>query len=242
MKQLTFSSLLLCAFTFTLFSSCKEKKKEPENNNVPATEVVQPTVPNTIITTPENMVVIIHKVMNYAKWKQHYDAHDSSRLKNGLHNYVIGRGLVDSNMVIVALRADDMAKAKAFANSADLKKVMQKGGVTGAVSSYFLLATWQDTAAIGSLPRSVNNLAIKDWEAWQKNFEEGNQERIDNGILTRIIGHDADNNKKVTIVTALSDTARAFAYYKSDALKKRREAAGVIGEPRRFIFHIVQRY
>lgn len=242
MKKLTFSSLLLCAFTFTLLTSCKEKKKEPEKNTAPATEVVQPAAPNTIITTPENMVVIMHKVLNFSKWKQNYDAHDSSRLKSGLHNYVIGRGLNDSNMVIVAMHADDMTRAKAFANSADLKKAMQKGGVTGTVSSYFLLATWQDTAAIGSLPRSLASFAIKDWNVWEKNFEEGKQERIDNGILTRIIGHDADNNKKVTIVTALSDTARAFAYYKSDAMKKRREAAGVIGEPRRFIFHIVQRY
>jgi len=38
------------------------------------------------------------------------------------------------------------------------------------------------------------------------------------------------------------DTAKAFAYYKSDALKKRREAGGVIGEPERFLFRIVQRY
>lgn len=242
MKQLTFSSLLLCAFTFALFTSCKEKKKEPENNAAPATEAVPPTVPNTIITSPQNMVVIIHKVLNFSKWKQNYDAHDSSRLKSGLHNYVIGRGLNDSNMVIVAMRADDMTRAKTFANSPDLKKAMQKGGVTGNVSSYFLLATWQDTAVIGSMPRSMSSFAIKDWAVWQKNFEEGNQERLDNGILTRIIGHDADNDKKVAIVTALSDTARAFAYYKSDAMKKRREAAGVIGEPHRFIFHIVQRY
>jgi hypothetical protein len=38
------------------------------------------------------------------------------------------------------------------------------------------------------------------------------------------------------------DTAKAFAYYKSDALKKRREASGVIGEPDRFLYRVVKRY
>jgi hypothetical protein len=43
-------------------------------------------------------------------------------------------------------------------------------------------------------------------------------------------------------VTALSDTAKAFAYYKSDALKKRIQASGVIGEPVRFFYQIAKKY
>jgi hypothetical protein len=38
------------------------------------------------------------------------------------------------------------------------------------------------------------------------------------------------------------DSTKAFAYYKSDALKKRRAASGVIGEPQRFIYKVVQLY
>ncbi|MBC7874517.1 MAG: hypothetical protein H7Y01_11000, partial [Ferruginibacter sp.] len=71
---------------------------------------------------------------------------------------------------------------------------------------------------------------------------EGRQERIDNGITDRVYGHDADDNHKVMLVTALTDTAKAAAYWKSDMLKKRRAASGAIGEPDRFVFRIVQRY
>jgi len=46
----------------------------------------------------------------------------------------------------------------------------------------------------------------------------------------------------VSLVTAVLDTAKAFAYYKSDAIKKARAAGGVIGEPKRFLFTIVKRY
>ncbi len=61
-------------------------------------------------------------------------------------------------------------------------------------------------------------------------------------LTARVIGHDPDDNKKVSLVTAVIDTAKAFAYWKSDALKKRREAGGVIGEPERFVFQVVKRY
>ena len=50
-----------------------------------------------------------------------YDGHDSARLANGMHNYVIARGVDDSNTVMVAIKADDISKAKAFAKDLPLK-------------------------------------------------------------------------------------------------------------------------
>jgi hypothetical protein len=188
------------------------------------------------------MVMIMHKVADFAKWKPSYDAHDSMRLAHGLHSYVIGRGLTDSNVVVVALKADDMAKAKTFSQSEDLKKVMKQAGVTGPPTIHFINTTWQDTANVGAIPRSLTRFTVKDWATWLKNFEEGQQERADNGLVTRTVGHDADDNKKIAIVTALTDTAKAFAYYKSDALKKRMEAGGLTSAPDRFLFRIVHRY
>jgi hypothetical protein len=188
------------------------------------------------------MMIIKHKVSDFAKWKPAYDEHDSMRLAYGMHNSVIGRGMEDTNMVLVALKVDDIAKAKEFAKDPSLKKAMQKGGVTGTPSISYVTMVFQDTATISSNLRSRTTFAVKDWDAWQKVFEEGKQERLDNGITVRAYGYDPDDNKKVSLVTAIIDSAKAFAYYKSDALKQRRAASGVIGEPDRFLFRIVQRY
>ncbi len=228
-----------------LLTSCggneSEKKTSADSTAVDSsTAIVTPKI--TTITTPQNMVVIKHKVSNFAKWKTSYDAHDSARLANGIHNYVISRGLQDSNMILVALKVDDMAKAKAFAKDPALKKAMQKGGVTGTPSFAFLTMTFQDTATVASDIRSRTTFMVKDWGAWQKAFEEGKQERLDNGIGLRAFGHDVDNDKKVVVVTVVLDTAKAFPYYKSDMLKKRRAESGVIGEPDRFLYRVVQRY
>ena len=248
MKHSRFPGLLVCAAMVFFLISCEgsgnEKTTATDSTATDNTAKTTAAVPqqNTIITTAQNMVVVTNKVANFAKWKMAYDEHDSARLASGLHSYVIGRGLQDTNTVLVALKADDMDKAKAFAKAPGLKKAMQKGGVIGAPLISFFTATWQDTATIDSKIRSRTSFAVKDWDAWLKSFEEGKQERMDNGIAVRVIGHDVDDSKKVSLVTALTDTAKAFAYYKSDALKKRRAASGVVGEPVRFLYTIVHRY
>jgi hypothetical protein len=190
------------------------------------------------------MVVVTHKVANYEKWKPFYDGHDTARVSHGLHNYVIGRGLKDTNIVLVVLKADDIDKAKAFSSEPGLKKVMQQAGVVGAPTISYYTMVWQDTATVSSAIRARTTFTVKDWDAWVKNFElaDAKQERADNGIATRAYGHDVNDNKKVTLVTVLTDTTKAFAYYKSDALKKRRAAGGVIGEPKRFLYTVVKRY
>ena len=206
------------------------------------TATTESVTPSTVITTPQSMFVVTHKVNNFTKWKASYDAHDSMRLASGLHNYVIGRGVEDSNTVLVAVKADDVNKAKAFSKNPSLKTAMQKGGVIGTPTMSFVTMIWQDTATINAPLRSRTTFTVKDWDAWQKGFQDGKQERMDNGIVDRAYGHDVDDNKKVTLVTALMDSAKAYAYFKSDMLKKRREAGGVIGEPKRFVYRVVQRY
>lgn len=202
----------------------------------------EPLAASTITRTAQGMMIAKHRVGNFAKWMASYEAHDSLRLANGVHNYVIGRGVMDSNMVLVALKTDDFAKAKAFAKDASLKKAMEKGGVTGTPTIIHNNAVFQDTAMIGEAVRSMTTFSVKDWATWEKGFEEGRPERIANGIVDRVYAHDADNPNKVTVVTAVVDSAKAADYWKSDMLKKRRAAGGVIGTPERFLFRVVKRY
>lgn len=91
-------------------------------------------------------MLVWQKIANYEKWSAGYELHDSMRLANGLHNYVIGREVDNPNMILVAATMDDIDKAKAFASSADLKMTMQKLGVIGAPSITFLNVQMNDTS------------------------------------------------------------------------------------------------
>jgi hypothetical protein len=244
MKRLTnLSVLLLCMAMPLLFVSCNnEGDKTKTEATTGDTTVAAPEKPNTIVTTPQLMMMVKHKVKDYATFKTVFDNHDSVRRANGLHSYVLGRGMDDSMMVMVALKADDLEKAKAFSKDPVLKTAMQKAGVVGAPEISIVNIVWQDTVNVGRIPRVISTFTVKDWDAWKKAFEDGKQERMDNGAVDRQYGHDADDNHKISVVTALTDEAKTKAYWSSDALKKRRDAAGLTTEPKRFVFNIVQRY
>ena len=246
MNKLRLTALIFSA-TAIFFTSCGSNEQKNNTNNSTAdstTHINNASATSTVVTTPQDIMTAIHRVADFAKWKPAYDGHDSARLADGLHNYVIARGMQDSNMVLVALKADDVTKAKAFAKDPGLKAAMKKGGVTSAPSVSLVTMVFQDTATISSDIRSEATFKVKDWNAWQQAFEanDAKQERMDNGLTVRAYGHDADDDHKVTVVTAVVDSAKAYAYWKSDMLKKRREAAGVTGTTERFVFRIIQRY
>ena len=244
MKKLKFLSASVALMMF--FSSCGggDEKKETSTTDSTSTAPKMDSTAATsdIITTPQTVLIVWHKVADFAKWKPSYDAHDSMKLAFGIHNYVIGRSVDDSNMILVATKADDVAKAKAFTKDPSLKAAMQKGGVIGAPSISLTTVVYQDMAKNMSDLRSMTNFTVKDWDAWKKGFESHRQTRTDNGLTDRAYGYDADDNHKVTVVVAINDTAKANAFWKSDLLKKQRAEDGVVGEVKRHVYRVVQKY
>ncbi|HEV2548913.1 MAG TPA: hypothetical protein VGU20_16345 [Stellaceae bacterium] len=84
----------------------------------------------------ENLT-IHHKVQNYASWRTGYDAHEKSRLSAGLTNGRVFRSAEDPNDVVILLDVADVAKARTWLDSDDLKAAMQKSGVIGSPSIRF---------------------------------------------------------------------------------------------------------
>jgi hypothetical protein len=243
MKQLKFLSTLGLAFIL-LFSSCggNEEKTDTATTDSTATTDATAKTESTVTTTPQTILVVWHKVADFAKWKIAYDGHDSMRLAGGIHNYIIGRSVEDSNMLLVATKADDVDKAKAFTKNPSLKTAMQKGGVQGAPTISIHTSVYQDMSQNMSPLRSMTNFTVKDWDTWKTAFESNRQTRLDNGITDRAYGYDPDDNHKVTLVTAINDSAKAAEFWKSDLLKQQRAQSGVVGEVKRRVYRVVQKY
>ena len=248
MNQLKFYGKLLCAATVFCLLSCgsSEDKTTTETtgaDTTATTDAAATSAPvNTIVTTPETMMVVRHKITDYDKWLASFEAHDSMKLANGLHNYVVGRSVEDPDMLLVATKADDIAKAKAFGKSTELKQAMQKSGVSGTPKITFITSVYQDTATINTDLRAMTMVTVKDWDAWRTSFESRRQDRLDAGLTDRVYGYDPDDNHKVAIVVAISDTAKANAFWNSAKLKEDMAKGGVIGKPERFMFRITKKY
>jgi hypothetical protein len=84
----------------------------------------------------ENMTVH-YKVRDYAAWRTDYNANEKSRLSAGITNGRVFRNADDQNDLVVLQDAADVAKARTWFGSDDLKAAMQKSGVIGSPSIRF---------------------------------------------------------------------------------------------------------
>jgi hypothetical protein len=83
-------------------------------------------------------MIVRHNVKDFAVWKRGYEAHKPKRVEAGLTDKHLLQSADDPSEVVLMFEAKDLAKAKKFAASADLKEVMKKVGVTGKPDIYFL--------------------------------------------------------------------------------------------------------
>jgi hypothetical protein len=244
MKQLKFwATSTVVLSMLTLLISCGsggDKKTTEAAVDSPAAKPVDTTA--AVPAKPGNVAIIIHKVANYAKWKPGYDADDSARLANGLHNYVIGRGMDDSNMVVVILKMDDLDKAKAMSTSPGLKAAMQKAGVIGKPTISFQDVVMNDNTPIDQTARVRVTHKVKDWDAWKKVFDSHKQARMDAGLIDRGVSYSIGDNHSVSLVFAITDMAKAKAFMNSKDLKDKMAEGGVEGAPSFFFYNIVQKY
>ena len=85
-----------------------------------------------------SFMLIRHKVRDFPEWKRGYDAHLPKRVEAGLTEKHLLRGAHDEHEVVLLFEAKDLNRAKAFAESADLRQTMQKVGVLDKPDVYFL--------------------------------------------------------------------------------------------------------
>jgi heme-degrading monooxygenase HmoA len=83
-------------------------------------------------------ILVEHKVKDYAKWKPFFDQHQETRKKAGSKGGRLYRNSQNPNELIVIMEWNTLDNARKFAESADLREVMEKAGVIGKPDVYFL--------------------------------------------------------------------------------------------------------
>ena len=85
--------------------------------------------------------VTIHlKVKDYATWRSGYDGNEKSRASAGITNGRVFRKAEDPNDVVILQDVADVAKARTWLGSDDMKALMQKSGVLGSPNVRFAAA------------------------------------------------------------------------------------------------------
>jgi hypothetical protein len=78
------------------------------------------------------LLIVQHKVRDYAAWRPAFDAHETSRAGAGITNGRLYRKADDPNDVVILFDVADPAKARTWMMGDDLRTAMQNAGVVGA--------------------------------------------------------------------------------------------------------------
>ena len=83
-------------------------------------------------------MLVQHKVMDYDEWRKVYDSVADLRSSNGEISDQIYRDDSDPNNLTLLFEWDSMENAKQYAQSPELKAAMEKAGVDGPPTIFFL--------------------------------------------------------------------------------------------------------
>jgi hypothetical protein len=87
----------------------------------------------------ENLTIHL-KVKDYAIWRTGYDGREKSRVSAGITNGRVFRHAEDQNDVVILQDVADVAKARTWLASDEMKAAMDKGGVVGSPNIRFAAA------------------------------------------------------------------------------------------------------
>ena len=87
----------------------------------------------------ENLTVHI-KVKDFSVWRTSYNGHEKDRASAGITNGRVFRSPDDPNDVVILQDVADVAKARTWLGSNEMKAVMEKSGVLGSPSIRFAAA------------------------------------------------------------------------------------------------------
>lgn len=70
-------------------------------------------------------------MLDYTKWRRAFDDHAAARELHGISVLRVQRAVGNPLEIIITLEAADLAQAREFVDSEDLRKAMIRGGVAG---------------------------------------------------------------------------------------------------------------
>lgn len=125
------------AKAFTAMPELKDGMKKAGVVGQPIFDYLESVLNDTTAIQETIRAMVRHKVKDWDAWKKSFDEHKQARIDAGLTDRVISYTVGDNHNVSLVFAVADMAKAKAFMKSDDLKNKMKEAGVEGAPDIFF---------------------------------------------------------------------------------------------------------
>jgi len=235
-KYLNVSSLLLAMF---LLFGCKDQSKEKPGatTDTPIIKTEKATPP----VKPIMIVVFEHKVIDFEKWRTVFNTQEAFRAGSGLSVLSIGRGVNDTNLVYVVMKANNIMAAQDFPTHTETKELMKKAGVIGSPMVHFVSVLRYEVSDTSYKKRMMVEYNVKGFQAWLKAYDEkGKNVRAEHGLIDRTIGHELSDTSNVYLFFDISDIKKAKSRLASSELKQFMKDAGIVTPPTSHLYKVIE--
>lgn len=230
-------TVLTILFSFSC-SSNSEKKADEKPEKTASASTTTP-IPITPAFNSYMMMIVEHPISSFDLWLPVFNAHDAERKAIGLSVLRIGRGIEDTNSVLIRMRTEDLDKAKEFSKA--LKEDMRNAGRTIAPRVSYLNVLRDDTGHIDLTERALVSYHVKDFNTWLKMYDEkGKSTREKHGLIDLGLARGVEDPNTVYILFAISNMRKARARFGSSELRKILRNAGVDGRMSVTYYKVVQ--
>jgi hypothetical protein len=121
----------------TASQGMKDRMKEAGVTGTPSFSYLQVVMDDNSTIPQTNRLLMTEKVKDWDAWKKEFDQNKQLRADGGLIDRLIGHDINDNHHPSIIFAVTDIAKAKAFIQSKDLKDKMEKAGVEGKPVAFY---------------------------------------------------------------------------------------------------------
>ena len=115
----------------TASQGMKDRMKAAGVTGTPSFNYMETVMDDNSTIPQTNRLLMIEKIKDWSTWKKEFDQNKQARIDAGLIDRALGYAVDDPNQVMIVFAITDMAKAKAFLQSQDLKDKMARASVEG---------------------------------------------------------------------------------------------------------------
>jgi hypothetical protein len=181
-----------------------------------------------------NYLTVIHECRDFSTWRTAYDADLPGRTAAGLTELHVVREHANPNMIGLVFEASDVNRAKAMMASPDLAKTMKAAGIVGTPLVRIRHGELKNQPAANY---ATITLTVRDYATAQKAYAMDAADRKGAGLTDLGVLQLQENPNNLLLFWAVSDVARATAFFDSPALTEHMvNNAGVVGFPERHLW------
>jgi len=180
---------------------------------------------------PPAAVVIHYRVADFDAWKAVFDQNESKRKASGFLGHHINRAEDDPNELNVYFAVADVDQFKAYAESDDVKALMQEAGVVSPPEFMWMTPLREAVVWDRELPAMLISHRVADLDTWLAGYDDADELQRSNGIVGHAANQSMDDPSTIVVYHQAEsfDTLRAFMAL--DELRDTMKEIGVISDP-----------